>query len=157
MPARFVDRLKTIVSAEVSAFLDAHESASPRESETDRQLSMLRADLGAKLAEHFRLSKSARTGDDDLADLDQKAAFALEKGREDLAKAALARKLDIQSSHAAARSALARLEREIDALEGLIDLLADPTAAPADLDTKLAELERLQEEARQADTETKDR
>lgn len=155
MPARFVERLKTIVSAEVSAFLDAHEGTSPRDSETDRQLAMLRADLGARLAEHYRLSKAARTGDGDLADLDQKAAFALEKGREDLAKAALARKLDIQSSHAAARSALSRLEREIDALEGLIALLADPKAAPADLDARLAELERLQEEARAAETDIK--
>ena len=108
---------------------------------------MLRTELGAKLAEHYRLSKSARTGDADLADLDEKAAFALEKGREDLAKAALSKKLDIQARHAAARRALVQLEREIDALEGLIALLADPAAHPGDVEAKLAELERLQREA----------
>ncbi|MEM9740489.1 MAG: PspA/IM30 family protein [Pseudomonadota bacterium] len=147
MPARFVDRLKTIVSAEVSAFLDAQEDASQGESDTERQRALLRADLGAKLAEHYRLSKSTRRGDEALEDLDQKAAFALEKGREDLAKAALSRKIDIQSGHAAARRALTQLEREIDALEDLIALLADPTSGPGDVESKLAELERLQREA----------
>ncbi|WP_204308213.1 PspA/IM30 family protein, partial [Klebsiella aerogenes] len=73
-----------------------------------------RVDLGKARAEEFRIRSRRGEISADLAALDDKIRLAVSEGRDDLAKAAVARQIDLEAQIAALDKALADSAERID-------------------------------------------
>lgn len=104
----------------------------------------LKARLGAALAARRRLSLELSAIDPQSDDLDAGAEHALRAGRDDLARAAIARKVEIERRRA-------EIEREFSLLDetasGLERMIVECPGAGAGLASRLAELEAMLAEA----------
>jgi hypothetical protein len=107
--------------------------------EIDHAADQARTDLGKAKAEEYRVkSRKAEIGAD-LASLEEKLKLAIAEGRDDLAKAAIARQIDLESQVTALDRTLADVKSEID--EGQQALQA-VLATRREAEARLAELKR---------------
>jgi hypothetical protein len=107
--------------------------------EIDGAADEARADLGKARAEDFRIRSRRTEIGGELAGLDEKIRLAVSEKRDDLAKAAVSRQIDLESQVAALDKALAEIAVEID--EGQKALQA-VLAARRDAEARLADLKR---------------
>jgi phage shock protein A len=111
--------------------------------EIDAAAEEARADLGKSRAEEHRIASRRREISDDIAALEEKVRLALKEGREDLAKAGVARQIDLESQIAALDKALAdvgeRIEEGQKAMQAVL-------AARRDAEARLADLKRSEQQ-----------
>ncbi|WP_267550630.1 PspA/IM30 family protein [Rhizobium rhizogenes] len=102
--------------------------------EIDAAADEARADLGKARAEEYRIQSRRTEIVDDLTALDAKIRLAISADREDLAKAGVARQIDLESQIAALDKALADANAQIDeGQKALQAVLATRRAAEARL------------------------
>lgn len=144
MPASLLGRLTSAFRENLHDFLEVDMSPAPSADiiRLNAIIDDLRADLGKALAERRLLDRKLS----DSGILDEKAEAAIHLGREDLAKAALARKVEQKQQRAELNDRIARLESEALALEELLRDLSTETVDKS-LDEKLQELDALIAEA----------
>lgn len=144
MPASLLGRLTSAFRENLNDFLDVEtpSTASPEMVRLTAIIDELRADLGKALAERRILNR--KLNNDDA--LDDKAEAAIKLGREDLARAALARKVEQKRHLKDLNDRIERLEHEALALEELLRDLSAGTAEQS-IDEKLQELDALINEA----------
>lgn len=110
--------------------------------EIDQAADQARADLGKAKAEEYRVkSRRAEIGAD-LASIDEKLKIAISEGRDDLAKAAIARQIDLEAQLTALDRTLADVKGEIDegqqALQAVLATRREAEARLGDLKRSLA-------------------
>lgn len=129
MTETIAQRVKRVISGSVNDLVDAFETSNAdgvmREAirEVDRALEDVRSELGRAIAAHAQTSRHIQRTREKMAELDAKAAFAVEQKREDLAEAAIARQID--------------LERQLPVLE---QSLTDAASKQSELETYVAAL-----------------
>jgi hypothetical protein len=111
--------------------------------EIDAAAEEARAELGKARAEEHRITSRRGEISNDLAALEGKIRFALQEGRDDLAKAAVARQIDLEAQVAALEKALADVAERID--EGQQAMQA-VLAARRDAEARLADLKRSEQQ-----------
>jgi phage shock protein A len=99
--------------------------------------------LGKSRAEEFRLKQRREELDAEVASLNEKVRLALTEGREDLARAGVARQIDLESQSIALDRAMDFVELEIDeqtkALQAMLAARREAEARLADLEKSLAQ------------------
>ncbi|TAI62518.1 PspA/IM30 family protein [Bradyrhizobium sp. Leo170] len=99
--------------------------------------------LGKSRAEEFRLKQRREELDAEVASLNEKVRLALTEGREDLARAGVARQIDLESQGIALERAMDFVELEIDeqtkALQAMLAARREAEARLADLEKSLAQ------------------
>lgn len=139
--------MQTTIRRRLADFLDltpGGDAASHAEKKIERQIDELRLRLGSALAARRRVEReqtgAVRTG------LQEKAEFAIKRGRDDLARAAVHESIELERRHQEFEQDLAALDAEAAALETA--LLAHGGGGASRLMTaKLRELEALVAEA----------
>ncbi|AWN49171.1 PspA/IM30 family protein [Methylobacterium terrae] len=138
-------RVGRIIGGLSNAALDAVEDRAPLAvaeqalREIDAVIQDARLDLGKVKAEEHRLSARCGQLDAELSALPEKLALALANGREDLARAGIARQLDLESQIEAIASSLADVaERHAAAVKAM----QAATAARRDAEHRIALLRR---------------
>ncbi len=106
--------------------------------------------LGKSRAEEFRLKRRREELDAEVESLDQKIRLAIAESREDLARAGVARQIDLESQTIALERATDFIELEIDEQTKALQAML---AARREAESRLADLE--QSLMREALTETK--
>ncbi|MGD9920125.1 MAG: PspA/IM30 family protein [Pseudorhodoplanes sp.] len=105
--------------------------------EIDSAAEEARAELGKSRAEEHRIASRRTEISEEIAALEEKVRFALKEGREDLAKAAVARQIDLESQVAAIEKALAdvaeRIEEGQQAMQAVLAARREAEARLADL------------------------
>ncbi len=144
MSEGLVSRVQRLVTGSVSDFVDTIENAAPetvmRESirEIDRAADDVRQELGRAIADRHNANKRLMEATSKHEDLAEKARFALEQGRDDLAKAAIARQLDMEAQIPILEASLKEVAAEQGELEGYVSaLLARRREMESDLETYL--------------------
>jgi phage shock protein A len=98
--------------------------------------------LGKSRAEEFRLKSRQREMREEVAVLNEKIRAAISEDREDLARAGVARQIDIESQSAALERALDFVELDIEeqtkALQAMLSARREADARLADLENSLA-------------------
>jgi len=107
--------------------------------EIDAAAEEARAELGKARAENHRIQSRRKEISGDVESLEQKIRLAFAEGREDLAKAGVARQIDLESQIAALDKALADVAERIDEGQKAVQAVI---AARHDADARLAELKR---------------
>ena len=142
MSVRVFERLKEIIRSEL--FDEPHQSPSLSRAKTlESVTNELKLDLGRLIAERYHVEKILRSEQPDLSDLDAKASKALELGREDLAKAALSKKVDLRAQRQSLIEDRDDLDAQIDGLERALRSLSAPDQSEAGLRRQLEELDTL--------------
>jgi phage shock protein A len=107
--------------------------------EIDSAAEEARAELGKSRAEEHRIASRRAEISEEITALEDKIRFALKEGREDLAKAAVARQIDLEAQVAAIEKALAdvaeRIEEGHKAMQAVL-------AARREAEARLADLKR---------------
>lgn len=107
--------------------------------EIDAAAEEARAELGKARAEEHRIASRRQAITDDIAALDTKVRTAVEQNREDLARAGVARQIDLEAQIAALDKALAdvaeRIEEGHKAMQAVL-------AARRDAEARLVDLKR---------------
>jgi phage shock protein A len=111
--------------------------------EIDNAAEEVRAELGKARAEEHRIASRRQEISDDIAALEAKIRLALQEGRDDLAKAGVARQIDLEAQVAALEKALADVGERID--EGQKAMQA-VLAARRDAEARLADLKRSEQQ-----------
>ncbi|NTF42860.1 PspA/IM30 family protein [Rhizobium rhizogenes] len=110
--------------------------------EIDAAADEARADLGKARAEEYRIQSRRTEIVDDLTALDAKIRLAISADREDLAKAGVARQIDLESQIAALDKALADANAQIDegqkALQAVLATRREAEARLADFKRSVA-------------------
>ncbi len=110
--------------------------------EIDSAAEEARAELGKAKAEEHRIASRRIEISQEVAGLEDKIRFALKEGREDLAKAAVARQIDLESQVAAIEKALAdvaeRIEEGGKAMQAVL-------AARREAESRLADLKKSEQ------------
>ncbi|WP_245314403.1 PspA/IM30 family protein [Rhizobium sp. R634] len=107
--------------------------------EIDAAAEEARTDLGKARAEEYRIQSRKDEIVEDMNALDEKIRIAVSSGRDDLAKAGVARQIDLESQIAALDKALADASEQVD--EGQKALQA-VLAARREADARLADFKR---------------
>ena len=107
--------------------------------EIDAAADEARTDLGKARAEEYRIQSRKDEIVEDMNALDQKIRLAVSSGRDDLAKAGVARQIDLESQIAALDKALADAREQVD--EGQKALQA-VLATRREADARLADFKR---------------
>lgn len=142
MSVRVFERLKSIIRSEL--FEELRENPNSLSSKTsDRLVQELKLNLGQLIAERYQIEKTLEQFAPELGDLDRKAGKALELGREDLAKAALTQKVELQTQLRTTDKQRVSLNAKINALEDILQALSAPDHSDADLKAQLLELDHL--------------
>src|SRR6201985_3176680 len=99
--------------------------------------------LGKSRAEEFRLTRRREELDEENATLTEKIRLALAENREDLARAGVARQIDLESQGLALERAMDFIELEIDeqtkALQAMLGARREAEARLADLELSLSQ------------------
>jgi phage shock protein A len=110
--------------------------------EIDAAADEARADIGKSKAEEYRIQTRKDEIAENLRMLDEKIRIALASGREDLAKAGVARQIDLEAQTAALDKALADARLHLDegqqALQAVLATRREAEARLADLKRSLA-------------------
>ncbi len=142
MGVRLLERLQIIIKSEL---FDPVEAVSERQNtpRIDQLRDDLKHELGSLLAEQYSVSKSASQLSPKIADLNHKAAQAVELGRDDLAKAALTEKTYLAAEREQIQTRLDRLGQNISGIEAVLKTLTGPSTPTASLKAQLEELNAL--------------
>lgn len=141
MSEGLVTRVTRLVSGGVNQLVDSIENASPETvmaeaiREVDRTIDQVRNELASVLANKHLAN--TRLGDTTTRheELQGQVALAVKEGRDDLAEAAIARQLDLESQIPVLETAVSEASREEKELEGYVDaLLARKREMEAELD-----------------------
>ena len=120
-------RLSDIINSNISALLDKAENPEKMIrmviQEMEETLVEVRSGTAKVIAERKTLSRRAEQLRNQATDWESKAELALAKGREDLAKAALLEKANIQASVEITENDLAKLDETLDKLSSEIEQL----------------------------------
>ncbi len=120
-------RLSDIINSNISALLDKAENPEKMIrmviQEMEETLVEVRSGTAKVIAEKKTLSRRAEQLRKQATDWERKAELALTKGREDLAKAALLEKANIQASIEITENDLAKLDETLDKLSSEIEQL----------------------------------
>ncbi len=120
-------RLSDIINSNISALLDKAENPEKMIrmviQEMEETLVEVRSGTAKVIAEKKTLSRRAEQLRKQATDWESKAELALTKGREDLAKAALLEKANIQASIEITETDLAKLDETLDKLSSEIEQL----------------------------------
>lgn len=141
MSEHLISRVKRLVAGSVNGLVDTIEKAAPeavmREAirEIDRATDDVRDVLGRTIANRHHASRRLMEATSRHEELAEKARFAVEQGREELAEAAIARQLDLEAQLPVLDSALSDLSSEQSELEGYVSALI---ARKRDMETDLA-------------------
>lgn len=123
MSENLAARVRRIVAANLNGLVDAMERQNAdgvmREAvrEVERALEEVRSEKGKALAGKVQAGKAIERIREKMAEMESKAAFAVEQGRDDLAEAALARQVDLERQIPvieATASELSAREAELD-------------------------------------------
>lgn len=110
--------------------------------EIDHAAEEARAELGKARAEEHRIASRRSEISKEIAALEDKVRFALKESREDLAKAAVARQIDLEAQVGAIEKALAdvaeRIEEGHKAMQAVL-------AARRDAEARLSDLKRSEQ------------
>lgn len=121
------NRLSDIINSNISSLLDKAENPEKMIrmaiQEMEETLVEVRSDTAKVIADKKTLSRRAEQLKRQAQDWESKAELALSKGREDLAKAALLEKSNINSSVVITERDLAKLEATLDKLSTEIEQL----------------------------------
>ena len=120
-------RLSDIINSNISALLDKAENPEKMIrmviQEMEETLVEVRSGTAKVIAEKKTLSRRSEQLRKQATDWESKAELALTKGREDLAKAALLEKANIQASIEITENDLAKLDETLDKLSSEIEQL----------------------------------
>ncbi len=150
-------RVRRVLSASAEDGVDALERASGgsvlREAirQVDRALDEVRVEQEAAVDRGAHAKRRQERIRERLADLDEKARFALSKGRDDLAEAALASQLDLEAELARLDSAQADAAEQKGRLDSCVAELA---ARKQQMEKELAAFEAARRDARFAEDGT---
>lgn len=145
MPETILTRVGRIIGGLSNAALDAVEDRNPLAlaeqalREIDAVIHEARLDLGKVRAEEHRLTARRGQLDGERIALPEKLALALSNGREDLARAGIARQLDLESQIEAIDSSLADVAERHDAAAKAMQAA---TAARRDAEHRIALLRK---------------
>ncbi|HMO28050.1 PspA/IM30 family protein [Enterovirga sp.] len=110
--------------------------------EIDQAADQARAELGKAKAEEYRVKARKAEIGADLASLEEKLRLAIAENRDDLAKAAIARQIDLEAQVTALDRTLADVRGEIEegqqALQAVLATRREAEARLADLERSLA-------------------
>ena len=124
MSENLVERLARILKSDLSDFLDIEGQPEDRDEQNlSDVLSELKSELGEKLAVAHRQSKMLSELSSEHSAVAEKAEFAIWKGRDDLARAALARKFDLSKKISDLGDELDDLDAETKQLEAAIETI----------------------------------
>jgi len=130
-------RLGRVIAGVVNNAVDIAEGSNPISvaqqavREIEKIADEARAALGVAVAAGHRLKTKARDLDAEICDLDDKIKTGLEKGREDLARAATGVQIDLEAQSAALAEAIAENAREIAETEATLRSIASARADAA--------------------------
>lgn len=154
MSETLISRVKRLVAGSVNDIVDTIENAAPetvmRESirEVEQATGEVRDALGRAIANRHHANKRLMEATSKHEDLAEKARFAVEQGRDDLAEAAIARQLDMEAQIPVLEAALNDLAGEQAELEGYVSaLLARKREMEGDLAIYLETREAAQADA----------
>ena len=123
-------RVRRILSASVEAAVDRMERAggaavmSEAVREVDRALDEVRSEQEAATARRLQAARQQRMLRERTAALGEKARFALQAGRDDLAEAALSRQLDYEAQAERLEAVQVQAKEEADRLDECVTALA---------------------------------
>lgn len=139
-----LSRVRRLVAGGVSDMIDTIENAAPetilRESirEIEKAANDVRDELGRAIANRHHANKRLMETTTRHEQLAEKAAFAIEQGRDDLAEAAIARQLDMEAQVPVLETTLKEYADKQTELEGYVSaLVARKREMEADLATFL--------------------
>lgn len=144
---RAIERLQMTIRRRLADFLDlapGGDAASQAEKRVELQIDELRLRLGKALAVRRRIERDQAGAR--AAGLQEKAEFAIKRGRDDLARAAVRRKLELERRNLEFEQELAALDEEAAGLEASLQSVSGGGANSL-MSAKLRELEALVEEA----------
>lgn len=140
-------RMGRLLAAIASETIDSAESSNKVAMvkqairEIDAGADEARQALGKSRAEEFRLKRRREELDAEVAGLTDKIRLAVAEGREDLARAGVARQIDLESQGTALERAMDFIELEIDeqtkALQAMLGARREAEARLADLEASL--------------------
>ncbi len=147
MPSALLGRLSAALQSGLRDYLELEdaESASADAVRAAKLADELRAELGSALAEKRRLERELQTEETQSA-LTQKAESVIRLGREDLARAALERKTQLESERRALLSHISLLSERAGELEEIL-LNLSLSSDNGNLERKLRELDSLLDQA----------
>lgn len=138
-------RIGRVIAGMTHAAVDAAENAGSEAvlaqalREIDAAADEVRGELGKAMAERTRLELRRRELDRERDDLDGKTKLAVEKGRDDLAEAGIARQLDIEAQI----GVLDRMLKDSqDSIDQLGQTLGAVRASRREAESRLADLKR---------------
>jgi phage shock protein A len=146
MAGKLVDQVGRLIRASVAGITE--ESRDPS-ADIERSLHLLRDRLGRTLVERRRLLRSLAELPESISQLAGKAEMAVRKGRDDLARAALAEIGAMEGARGAIEEDIAGLDADVRLLEQAIAHYSGEKRALSDqaddatLRALIAELDRL--------------
>ena len=146
MAGRLVEQVNRLIREGVASVTG--ESANPA-AQTEHALRLVRDKLGKLIVERRRLVRQLTDLPQAATDLVQKAELAVRKGREDLARAAMAEVANLTAGRAGMAGEIESLDADIALLEDAIEKLTGLNARQPDAELRalLSELDRLAAEA----------
>jgi phage shock protein A len=150
MAGRLVEQVNRLIREGVASVTG--ESADPA-AQTEHALRLVRDKLGKLIVERRRLVRQLTDLPQAATDLAQKAELAVRKGREDLARAAMAEVANLTSGRAGMAGEIESLDADIALLEDAVEKLTGLNVRQPDAELRalLAELDRLAAEAAPTD------
>ncbi|MFZ5616959.1 MAG: hypothetical protein ACOZAA_06535 [Pseudomonadota bacterium] len=143
---RSLERLLAVIRRRLADFLELPAgSENPAAARIEGRLDDLRARLGAALAARRRLERDQSAADGEQ--MTRRAEFAIESGRDDLARAAVQHKLALGERSKIVMEDMRRLDAEAEALEAELAALDVTISAPG-VAARLRELEAMIDAAR---------
>lgn len=143
-------RIGRVITGMTHAAVDAAENAGSEAvlaqalREIDAAADEVRGELGKAMAERTRLELRRKELDRERDDLDGKTKLAVEKGRDDLAEAGIARQLDIEAQIGVLDRMLKDSQESIDQLG---QTLGAVRASRREAESRLADLKRTAQAA----------
>jgi len=119
-------RIKSILKTQILELLELEVTTSPEKAarkDIDQALVILRTELGRTLARRHRLKKALPEAQAALLDMAGKVEVAVSHDADDLARAAIARKLELETYITELGEDITTCEAEAKELEKLIDHL----------------------------------
>jgi phage shock protein A len=122
-------RVKRLVSGSINGLVDQVEKGKVQIvmaealREVDRTLDDLRSELGQVMAQRHQAGRHFSRTKEKVKELEEKARFAVEQGREDLAEAALSRQMDLEAQLPVIEATLASAAAQQADIEGYVAAL----------------------------------
>ncbi len=138
-------RIGRLIAGMTHAAIGAAEGANPRAvleqalREIDAAADEVRGEMGKAMAERTRLDLRRKELARELADLETKARLAVQKGRDDLAEAGIARQIDIEAQTGVLDRLLADAQDRIDQFEQTLNAVR---ASRREAESRLADMAR---------------